>query len=245
MKRRLKVGVVGASGRMGEEITKILQDNDSCELFLAICRKSSLADYTYTRATADGPEAKEVDIWIDFSSPEILSRLLKTAVKHKTPVVSGTTGLGVKEEKALEKAAQQIPVLWAANMSLGVAVINEALEVFSRIPQFDYQIEEFHHIRKKDKPSGTAKSLQKRLQEVLKRELPEPMAIRGGGIFGIHKVHAMSEEEHVEISHTALNRAVFARGAVEAALWLYSRKKGLYSMRDVLYGEKKLLPAGN
>lgn len=237
MKKRLKVGVVGASGRMGQEIAKILQETEHCELFLAICRSSSLAEYTYTREKPACAEAAEVDLWIDFSSPEVLSELLKTAVKHQTPVASGTTGLTEKNQQALKKASQKIPILWASNMSLGVAVITEALEVFSRIPQFDYQIEEFHHIRKKDKPSGTAKSLQEKLQTVLKRELPEPLAIRGGGIFGIHKVHAMSEEEHIVLSHTALNRAVFARGAVEAALWLYSKKKGFYSMRDVLYNE--------
>ncbi len=237
MKKKIKIGLVGASGRMGQEITEILKTKNEFILHLAVCRSASLAEFAYTRATPSCLEAKEVDIWIDFSGPELLANLLKVATKNKTPVVSGTTGLTATNQTALMRAAKVIPLLWASNMSLGVAVITEALEVFSRIPQFDFQIEEFHHNRKKDKPSGTAKSLQERLEKTVGRRLPEPLSIRGGGIFGVHKVHAMAEEEHIVFEHIALNRAVFARGAVEAALWLYSKKKGFYSMRDVLYSE--------
>jgi 4-hydroxy-tetrahydrodipicolinate reductase len=237
MKQKLKVGLVGASGRMGQEITEILKTKNNLELHLAVCRSASLAEFAYTRATPSCPEAKEVDIWIDFSSPELLKKLLSVASKNRTPIVSGTTGLAPTDQAALKRAAKNIPVLWASNMSLGVAVLTEALNVFSRISNFDFQIEEFHHNRKKDKPSGTAKSLQEKLESAVGRKLPEPLSIRGGGIFGVHKVHAMAEEEHIVFEHMALNRAVFARGAVEAALWLCSKKKGFYSMRDVLYNE--------
>lgn len=239
MKKKLKVGLVGASGRMGQEIAEILKSNAAFELHLAVCRTTSLAEFAYTRPSPQCAEAKEVDIWIDFSSPELLKKLLAIAVKNKTPIVSGTTGLTPLDQKALKKASASIPILWASNMSLGVAVLTEALEVFSRIRQFDFQIEEFHHNRKKDRPSGTAKSLQERLENVVGRELPEPLSIRGGGIFGIHKVHAMADEEHIVFEHMALNRAVFARGAVEAAHWLCSQKKGFYSMRDVLYNKSR------
>jgi 4-hydroxy-tetrahydrodipicolinate reductase len=235
MKQKLKVGLVGASGRMGQEVAEILKTKQDLELHLAVCRSASLAEFAYTRSTPNCPEAKEVDIWIDFSSPELLKKLLTTASKNKTPVVSGTTGLTPADQTALKRAAKNIPVLWASNMSLGVAVVTEALKVFSRISNFDFQIEEFHHNRKKDAPSGTAKSLQESLEKAVGRKLPAPLSIRGGGIFGIHKVHAMAEEEHIVFEHMALNRAVFARGAVEAAQWLCSKKKGFYSMRDVLY----------
>ncbi|MBC7371076.1 MAG: 4-hydroxy-tetrahydrodipicolinate reductase [Bdellovibrionaceae bacterium] len=237
MKKKIKVGLVGASGRMGQEITNILKEQPIFELHLAICRQASLAEFAYTRPNLSFPEASDVDLWIDFSGPELLTKLLAVAVRSKTPVVSGTTGISAVQVKALKKAAQKIPVLWASNMSLGVAVVTEALEVFSRIRQFDFQIEEFHHSKKKDRPSGTAKSLQQRLELVVGRSLPEPISIRGGGIFGVHKVHAMAEEEHIVFEHMALNRAVFARGAVTAAQWLCSKKKGYYSMRDVLYNK--------
>ncbi len=235
MKQKLKVGLVGASGRMGQEITEILKTKSGLELHLAVCRSASLAEFAYTRATPNCPEAKDVDIWIDFSSPELLKKLLSVASKNKKPVVSGTTGLAPMDQAALKRAAKNIPVLWASNMSLGIAVVTEALKVFSRISKFDFQIEEFHHNRKKDAPSGTAKSLQEGLEKAVGRKLPAPLSIRGGGIFGIHKIHAMAEEEHIVFEHMALNRAVFARGAVEAAQWLCSKKKGFYSMRDVLY----------
>ncbi|MGZ3743450.1 MAG: 4-hydroxy-tetrahydrodipicolinate reductase [Pseudobdellovibrionaceae bacterium] len=237
MKKKLKIGLVGANGRMGQEITAILKTKNEFELHLAICRSAALGEFAYTRTTPDCAEAKEVEIWIDFSSPELLAKLISVATKNKTPLVSGTTGLTKADEIALKKAAKIIPILWASNMSLGIAVITEALEVLSRIRQFDFQIEEFHHNRKKDKPSGTAKSLQEKLEKAVGRKLPAPLSIRGGGIFGVHKVHAMSEEEHIIFEHMALNRAVFARGAVEAAQWLGSKKKGFYSMRDVLYSE--------
>lgn len=239
MRKKLKIGLVGANGRMGQEITKILHSQKNLQLYLAICRESSLAEFTYTRKTPQCAEAKEVDVWIDFSSPELFKTLLKVASNYQTPVVSGTTGLSPADFKSIKKAAARIPVLWSSNMSLGVAVVTEALKVFSRISGFDFQIEEFHHKHKKDRPSGTAKSLQEKLEAAVGKKLPEPLSVRGGGIYGIHKIHAMADEEHIVFEHSALNRAVFARGAVEAAQWLCSQKKGFYSMRDLLYNTEK------
>ncbi|MGZ3745789.1 MAG: 4-hydroxy-tetrahydrodipicolinate reductase, partial [Pseudobdellovibrionaceae bacterium] len=137
MKKKLKIGLVGANGRMGQEITAILKTKNEFELHLAICRSAALGEFAYTRTTPDCAEAKEVEIWIDFSSPELLAKLISVATKNKTPLVSGTTGLTKADEIALKKAAKIIPILWASNMSLGIAVITEALEVLSRIRQFD------------------------------------------------------------------------------------------------------------
>ncbi|WP_374029484.1 4-hydroxy-tetrahydrodipicolinate reductase [Bdellovibrio bacteriovorus] len=130
-------------------------------------------------------------------------------------------------------------MLWSSNMSLGVAVLNEALKSLSAISHFDFQIEELHHNKKKDKPSGTAITLQENLEKAVGRELPEALAIRGGGIFGVHKIYAMSDEEVLTFEHTALNRTVFAKGAVQAAEWLVKQKPGLYQIRDVLFGKNK------
>ncbi|WP_413292076.1 4-hydroxy-tetrahydrodipicolinate reductase [Bdellovibrio sp. HCB185ZH] len=226
--KKLKVGLVGASGRMGREIAEVINASPACDVFYTLGRDKKV----------DHKLAEKVDVWIDFSSPEALPEVLKTASRHGTPVVCGTTGFSKKEKSLLEKASKEIPVLWASNMSMGVAVLNEALKVFSSIANFDYQIEEFHHIRKKDKPSGTAITLQENLEKAVSKKCPEPLAIRGGGIFGIHKVHAMSEEEVITFEHSALNRTVFAKGAVRAAEWLAKQKKpGLYQIRDVLFGK--------
>ncbi|WP_413576446.1 4-hydroxy-tetrahydrodipicolinate reductase [Bdellovibrio sp. HCB290] len=226
--KKLNIGLVGANGRMGREIADIISTHKGCNVSYTLGRDGKV----------NHEQAAKVDVWIDFSSPEALPEVLKIASRHKTPVVCGTTGFTAKEKAHLAKASKTIPVLWASNMSMGVAVLNEALKVFASVSNFDFQIEEFHHIRKKDKPSGTAITLQENLEKAVGKKCPEPLAIRGGGIFGIHKVHAMSEEEVLTFEHSALNRTVFAKGAVTAALWLAKQKKpGLYQIRDVLFGK--------
>lgn len=227
MKKKLKVGLMGSTGRMGQEITKILGASAKSELFYAPLRTEKI----------DLKKAEQVDVWIDFSQPEAFAGNLKLAEKFKTPFVCGTTGFTAKEKSLLKKYSSKLPLLWSSNMSLGVAVLNEALKSFGAIPHFDYQIEEIHHNKKKDKPSGTAITLQENLNAVIGKKAPEPLAIRGGGVFGVHKVFALSDEEVLTFEHQALNRTVFARGAVTAAEWLVNKKPGLYQMRDVLFGK--------
>ena len=227
--KKMKIGLVGAHGRMGLEIAKVIEANKNCELTVSIGRGDKI----------DTPAAKNLNVWIDFSAPDVFAEVLKVADKNKTPVVCGTTGFSAKEKALLKKYSSRIPLLWASNMSMGVAVLNEALKVFSAVSGFDFQVEEFHHHKKKDKPSGTAITIQENLEKVVGRKLPDPLAIRGGGIYGIHKVYAMSDEEVLMFEHSALNRTVFAKGAVTAALFLAKQKPGLYTIRDVLYGKQK------
>lgn len=225
---KVKIGLVGAGGRMGQEITKVIEANPQCELFYPVNRNDN---WNMEKAAA-------VDVWIDFSSPEALKDVLQKASLNNTPVVCGTTGLSAAEKDLLTQYSKKIPLLWSSNMSLGVAVLNEALKSLAAVSHFDFQIEEIHHNRKKDKPSGTALTLQENLKKIVKKDLPEPLAIRGGGVFGIHKVYSMSDEEILVFEHNALNRTVFAKGAVKAAEWLVKQDKGLYQMRDVLFGNK-------
>jgi 4-hydroxy-tetrahydrodipicolinate reductase len=119
-------------------------------------------------------------------------------------------------------------------MSLGVAVLKKAIRLFTHLDDFDFQIEEFHHNKKKDRPSGTAIALQEELQKTIpKKKLPEPLVVRAGGIFGIHKVYAVSDEEMLCFEHQALNRRVFAKGAVRAGLWLSKQRPGSYELEDI------------
>lgn len=226
--KKLKVGLVGAGGRMGQEISKVLEQSPSCELFYPLYRNEKV----------DLKKAEKVDVWIDFSSPQAFKEVLKLAAKYRTPLICGTTGFSAKEKDLLKKYSKEIPILWSSNMSLGVAVLNEAIKSLKAIAHFDFQIEEIHHNRKKDKPSGTAITLQENLEAALGKSLPQPLSIRGGGVFGVHKVFAMSDEEVLTFEHTALNRTVFAKGAVTAAQWLSKQKPGLYQIRDVLFGKK-------
>lgn len=226
--KKIKVGLVGSSGRMGQEISKVVSENPRCDLF-----------YSYSRSEKWNPKkAADVDVWIDFSSPEALKDVLERAAANKTPVVCGTTGFSKKEKDLLVQYGKKIPVLWSSNMSLGVAVLNEALKSLAAISHFDFQIEEIHHNKKKDKPSGTAITLQENLEKAVGKKLPEPLAIRGGGVFGVHKIYSLSDEEVLMFEHTALNRTVFAKGAVMAAEWLIKQKPGVYQIRDVLFGKK-------
>jgi 4-hydroxy-tetrahydrodipicolinate reductase len=212
-------GLTGASGRMGQEILKVIKKE---KVFIF------------------SEDPKRASAWIDFSSPQGMRKAIDFCVKHKLPLVSGTTGLASAEEKKLSTASKQIPILWASNMSLGVAILRHAIRSFSLHQEgFDYQIIETHHRYKKDKPSGTAQSLQKELKKVIKKNISDPLAIRGGGVIGHHQVLAMSDEEVLSFEHTAIDRAVFARGALRAVQWLVDQRPGLYEIDDIFAMKKK------
>jgi 4-hydroxy-tetrahydrodipicolinate reductase len=120
-------------------------------------------------------------------------------------------------------------------MSIGINLFLKAIESLGQVAKtYDWQIEEFHHKRKKDSPSGTAKWLQQSAEKAKGEKLPAVMAGRGGGIYGIHKLWLMGEEETLTIEHTALSRALFARGALTAAKWIQAKRPGFYSLQDVL-----------
>lgn len=214
----LKIALVGAGGRMGLEIQKL-------------ARVAALVN-----AEKDWKKAvpKEVDVVIDFSSPEGLRSALKWCLVHGKPLVSGTTGLGPAQIKELKTAAKKIPILYSGNMSLGIAVFSAMMKSLAAVKDWDFQIEEAHHGQKKDRPSGTALLLQDKLTEIVGNKVPAPQSIRGGGIPGIHTLWAMGPEEALTVTHTAFNRVVFARGALRAAFWLFDKKQaGLYDLSDL------------
>lgn len=229
MNKKLKIGLLGANGRMGLEIQNLIKDGKDFELAYAPSSKEAWNDNA----------AKTVDVWIDFTNADAFKGLLKKIEKYNKPLVSGTTGISAPDKKALNALAKKIPVLWATNMSVGVAVLNEALKVFSEIADFDFQIEEIHHNRKKDAPSGTAITLKENLEKAVDKKIPDTLSIRGGGVFGVHKIYALSDEEVITFEHSALNRAVFAKGALRAAKWMAKNKKpGFYQISDVVFGRK-------
>lgn len=238
MKQQVKVGVVGASGRMGTEIQKQILLNKNLNLFLGIDYNSANQGFKFFQKDFSGKQISEVDVWIDFSLPELTKKLLPIARKNRTPVISGTTGLDRKLQQELKAAAKDIPVLWSSNMSMGIAVLKKAMESFSALQDFDFQIEEIHHKRKKDRPSGTAITLQEQMEKVVNMKCPDPLVIRGGGVFGIHKVFAISEDEIITFEHQAMNRSVFAAGAVRCAGWIVNKKPSFYTIEDVLFGAK-------
>lgn len=232
--KKINIAVFGASGRMGQELALLMKDSAHYSPALGICKSGKAEYFKTTTSELDAKDFKNIDVLIDFSTADAFSKVLSFATRNRIPLVSGTTGVSPRDLRKIDSAKSTIPVLWAPNMSLGVATLVKALESLAAIPHFDFQIEETHHRHKKDRPSGTALQLQKELESVLKRKLPEPLALRGGGVFGVHQVHAFGENETLVFEHRALSRKLFAEGALYAAQWIAKKKKGSFSMRDVL-----------
>lgn len=219
---KLKVFIAGSTGRVGLELQNLCSESKNFELVGLSNSKQPI------------PEKINADVVIDFSSPDAFDSILEACQNEGIPFVSGTTGLSPKQFEKMEKASQVIPVCWASNMSLGVAFINKLLKTFGELEGFDFQIEEIHHRHKKDAPSGTAITLQKTLQAAVKEKVPEPLSLRGGGVFGVHKIWAFSEEEVISLEHQALNRRVFAKGALKVAQWIKTKSPRMYQIEEVL-----------
>jgi 4-hydroxy-tetrahydrodipicolinate reductase len=230
---QLKVGVVGAAGKMGKELQQVIAEAGLIP-YLGMYNKAKPEGFTYIANSWNDKQVGFVDLWIDFSLPDNFDQSLKNLAGLKRPIVSGTTGLSAIQKEQLKEASKHVPILWSSNMSVGIAFLNRLLAQFSAIKDFDFQIEELHHKNKIDAPSGTAKTLQENLEAAIGKSIPQTLSIRGGGIFGVHRIWAMSDQEVIIIEHQALNRKVFAEGALRAGLALMNKSPGLYSMKDLL-----------
>ena len=227
----MKILLVGAFGRMGVELQKSLA---KARFDVRLFDHKGRGDY---KSLSDIKE--KIDGIVEFSTPEGLIEALKFSEKNKCPIVSGTTGLTSKHISQMKRASKKAPVLWSSNMSVGVHVLKSCLRQLAELDEgFEFQIEDIHHRHKKDAPSGTAKTLFAELEKSLGRQrskkIHPTISIRAGGVFGVHKVYAFSDEEILMFEHQALNRAVFAKGAVMALTWLMKNKKtGLYQFEDL------------
>jgi 4-hydroxy-tetrahydrodipicolinate reductase len=178
------------------------------------------------------PPSLDCDVIVDFSVPEALTRLLNRAT---VPVVTGTTGIDLAP-------GQQVPVLHAANFSLGVAVLARVVRDAARaLPGWEVEIVELHHSQKRDAPSGTALRLAAGLGRVVNghtglRGVGEVgiHAVRGGDIVGEHTVYLCGPGERLQLGHVAQSRALFAKGALHAARWIVGKSPGLYRIEDAL-----------
>lgn len=232
-----KVGLWGASGRMGQEIAALLRDGyaiDSDMLELTDCvalsgRIASLEGVEVRLPTETPLEA--VHVWIDFSRPSGTMTLLAQA---KAAVLIGTTGFSFEEKERIAAYAERYPVCLAPNLSPGMAWFRRMLRL--GVPKgFDVVLEETHHTKKVDSPSGTAQSLIAILKENL-GEAPQTHAVRAGGVPGEHTVRFVSEEEELRIEHRVWNRAVFAKGALKTALNLTKKERpGLFSVDELMH----------
>ncbi|MBY0562703.1 MAG: 4-hydroxy-tetrahydrodipicolinate reductase [Hyphomonadaceae bacterium] len=206
-------------------------------------------------ATTDAADhaAEGADVWLDFTTPDATLRALDALASTRArAAIVGTTGFSAEQHATIAKHATRIAIVQSGNFSLGVtllaALVEQAAAKLS--PDWDIEIVEAHHKRKVDAPSGTAlllgaaaaKGRGAKGEDVFRREAAGArkrgeigfVSIRGGGIVGEHDVIFAAEREVVTLSHQALDRAVFADGALTAALWVADKPPGLYSMRDVL-----------
>ncbi len=194
------------------------------------------------------------DVLVDFSGPVVFDAALALAVERRIGFVSGTTGLKDEQRAAMERAAQTIPVLWSANFSLGVAMLfRTARRIAGALPAWDAEIVEIHHNRKEDAPSGTAVALGHAIAEGRMQAFEEHAVfarhghvgarkqgeigfstMRGGDIVGEHTIVFATDGERLEITHRAGSRDIFAKGALEAAVWLARREPGVYTFDQVL-----------
>lgn len=240
-----RVGIFGVTGRMGRSIQELLPSFPTLTLSSATTKtiepqaKQFFAHQGVLLTTDPMEAANHCDVLIDFSSINTLPRNLEAACAAKKPLIIGTTGLSQEHFEHLQKAAQTIPLLYAANMSLGVAALNKLVAQAALLfgEDFDIHISEAHHRHKMDAPSGTAKTLGKTIIKARGLESqPEHIefsSMRGGGIVGDHSVSFLADEEVVTLSHRALSRSAFARGALKAAQWLLTQPSGYYTIDDV------------
>jgi 4-hydroxy-tetrahydrodipicolinate reductase len=219
----INIVIAGYKGRMGGLIAKLVDAAD---------------DLTFAGgADIDAPLADVIDkadVVIDFTRADAAATNIELAAEMGKPIIIGTTGLSEEQRAQVKKASERIPVIHAPNMSLGVNVLFHMINTAAKTLGDDFQIEinETHHTKKLDKPSGTAK----RMQEVASAggRAVEMHAFREGDVVGDHSISFDSPEEVLEIRHHAKTRKLFARGAVTAARWIAGKPAGLYDMSDVL-----------
>jgi len=254
----LRIGVGGALGRMGLAVTAIARARAGLALAGSFDRPGEpevSGDATAQMTRAQVLEA--CDVIVDFSTGRATAALARAAAARGAPaLVVGATGLSDEEEATVAKAAERIAIVKSGNYSVGVNVLAGLVEQAARRlgPEiWDIEVFEAHHRRKIDAPSGTARMLAAAAARGRAGNLtaltvaprdgitgPRPeggigfTAMRGGGIIGEHSVVFAAEEEIITLSHSARDRALFARGAVEAAIWVADKPAGLYDMVDVL-----------
>lgn len=224
----IRMAVVGAAGRMGQQVIGILDGQEEIKAAATVDPEGRTS-----ARTIEEVDHAHIDGVIDFSSPKSTLQVARWCAKYKKFLVSGTTGLSRQQQTALKALGRRTPILWAPNLSLGVAALKQALAAFAGLEGFDFQIEEVHHKSKKDRPSGTALALQGALAEAIGHRLPAPISIRGGDVRGIHRIWALGEGEVLCFEHVALDRAIFARGAVAAAEWVSKQKSGFFGIEDI------------
>ncbi|WP_295640756.1 4-hydroxy-tetrahydrodipicolinate reductase [uncultured Mailhella sp.] len=260
----LSIIVMGAAGRMGSTIARLVNEADDLSLAAVLERQEAedrLAAFKASGALISSDISKVLPacpgaVVIDFTAPEATMVTARAAAENGNPVIIGTTGFSDEQLAELDELASRSLVFRSANMSVGINVIMDILPRLTALlgDAYDVEMMEIHHNKKKDAPSGTALLLAEPLLKAkgLTRDdintnrfdVREPrkhaeigiQSLRGGDVVGVHTIYYMGPGERIEITHQAHSRENFANGALRAARWIVSQKPGrLYNMQDVLH----------
>ncbi|MBC7962999.1 MAG: 4-hydroxy-tetrahydrodipicolinate reductase [Steroidobacteraceae bacterium] len=263
----IKIAVCGAAGRMGQRIINSILEAEGVVLCGALERPGHPA-IGQDAALLAGCGNSDVrisdnlnavvaacDVLIDFTSPKVSLKNLEVCALNKKSIVIGSTGFTPEERALAAELARDIPAVLAPNMSVGVNVCLKVLGDVAKTlgDDFDVEIVELHHSKKKDSPSGTAVRMGEVVAEALGRDYNKVanyhregicgertreeigmQTVRGGDIIGEHTVYFIGQGERIEISHRAMTRDMFSRGSVRAAKWVVGKVPGIYDMQDVL-----------
>ncbi len=252
--------ISGACGRMGKTLVELVQASTDCNL-VGLLEHENYVHLVPTYDCLIGSKAEDIfpktkgAVVIDFTSPESSLAMAKLAAEHGNLMVIGTTGFSEAQKAELAQYAKATPIFWAPNMSIGVNVLLKVLPELTKMLGEDYDIEmvELHHNKKKDSPSGTALKLAECLVKARDWELSDVacyhregiigerpkremgiQTIRGGDVVGVHTMYFMGAGERIEVTHQAHSRETFAQGAIKAAKWLARQNAGpLYTMQDI------------
>lgn len=248
-----KIIMHGCNGKMGQTISRIVEADETCEIVAGVDPFDGIANsYPVFKTIADCDVA--ADVIIDFSAAASVDGLLAYCVEKQIPVVLCTTGLNAEQLDKVAATSKKVAVLKSANMSLGINLLQRLLKDATAVlaeAGYDIEIVEKHHNLKKDSPSGTALALADSISEALPekyeyvydrsdRSIARPQkeigisAVRGGTIVGDHDVIFCGEDEVITFSHRAYSKAVFGKGAVQAAKFLAGKGAGMYDMSDVI-----------
>lgn len=257
---KLGIIVMGANGRMGQSIIRLLADSADMELAAAVDKDNYTGKIALNAPFFDDIE-KAVNhapdsVIIDFSSPEASMKAAGVAAAKNVPIVIGTTGLSAEQKSSLEELARQVPMVCSPNMSVGANTLSDIIPtiVGDLGDEFDMELVEVHHRMKKDAPSGTALMLAEDMARAREWELGEVLntsrlgltgerpkkeigvqSVRGGDVTGIHTAYFFGPGEYIKIEHVAESRDTFAYGALRAAKWLKGEPpRKLFSMRNVV-----------
>lgn len=243
----------GCNGKMGQVISRIIEGDNHIEIVAGVDAYMGIQNSYPVFESIEKCDV-QADVIIDFSNAAAIDNLLDYCAERQVPVVLCTTGLSEEQLQKVEEASKKVAILKSANMSLGVNLLMKILQDAVKVlapAGFDVEIVEKHHNLKVDAPSGTALALADSMNEAMdgaydyvydrsqvrkKRDKKEMgiSAVRGGSIVGEHEVIFAGQDEVIEFTHTAYSKAIFGKGAVEAAKFLKGQPAGRYSMADVI-----------